>query len=293
MVAPSTNHCARPHHIAAALLASLAFGHSTLATVFNSNNYRIDLSLVLRSVNNHVLTDVQTGGVVNAVPGTTYRIELRYRINDGDLADNTGSRGLAVTDLNVTSNSPVGGSITRAPLSADQGARQELGIAFGAAPQNPDSSAPDNNLSLGLPELGGFRSGIADPFRGGLSSDNSAVNGQVVPGGRRFVLISLAEIGQNSFNGLLPNNNASTTRWTMLAFNFTYQSGEHLISAIPNFDPDTLNAFSFWHGNVVPSTSRQFTPGTIRFIPSAPTASALALLAFSISRRRRRLTIAE
>lgn len=261
---------------------------SAMAQPANPNAYSLDLSLVLRSVSGGVLTDVQSGGSVNATIGQTYRVELRYRISDGALADGFGSRGLTSAAFSISSNAS-SGSVSRALLSVDQGARSVVGTPNSAAPMNPDNSAPSNGVTLGLSELGGGNvTGMMDPYRGGVgANDNAPANGAPALSGWQIVPLSLAAPGQNSFTGLLANNDNNATRWGLYAFDFTYQGGNVTWTAEATADAGTGNRFAFWFGGTTPANSATSTNGTITFVP-APGAAALLGIGGLVAARRRR-----
>lgn len=267
-----------------ATAAVLMVAGAAVAQPANPNAYRLDLQFVLRSVSGQNLTDVQTGGSVNATVGTTYRVELRYRINDGDLTDNIGSRGLTSANIIIT-----GGTVTKGLLSPDQGARSVIGTPNSAAPANPDTTATANGVTLGLTELGGGTvSGMMDPFRGGVGANNNApANGTAVPAGWSILPLSLSAPGQNSFTGLVANNNNNTISWGLYAFDFVYTGGAVTIGADAAADPQTQNKFAFWFGGTTPAQSQTSTAASITFIP-APGAAALLGLGGLVAARRRR-----
>jgi MYXO-CTERM domain-containing protein len=281
--------------LALAALAGSAYGQAA-----QRNDFRLDLFLVLRSVApaNGVITDIQTGGSVDAVVGNTYRVELRYRINDGT-ADTVGSRGLTSSLIAITNTAGLqfGTHINRGALSADQGARGALGILPGAAPANPDNTAIDNGLNNGL--VGAFPDGVTgmmDPFRGDMGGPMGDIlpqkpsNGLAVPGGLTILPLSLSAPNQNSFTGLAPNagnTNSNMTRWGVYAFEFVYQGGAVIFTADAIADADTQNKFGFWDGSPIPATSNQSAAGTIAFIPAPASAALLGLGGLVAGRRRR------
>ncbi len=258
--------------VALAALAAPAFGQ-----------FRLDLTLTAREVNGSgEVIDLQTGGQINATVGSTYRVELRYRINDGT-ADTIGSRGLSAAEIRFNRSGTGAGAQTSSYLTFHQ-------FDFNTI-QNPDASTIST-------EGDGPATGLIAAFRGGLVANTDAANAGGGALGNTWIVTPLAisAPGHNSWasgpNPSAANTNTSTTVWALYSFDFTYGGGEVNFSASANADPQTGNRFGFFTrtggtNNPVPVTSQLATDGTISFVP-APGAAALLGLGGLIAARRRR-----
>lgn len=279
-----------------AIVAGLAVSTSALSAFAQQNQFRLDLFLVARSISGPVgaetVTDIQEGGQVQATPGIRYWVEVRYRIADL-VADNVGSRGFAAADLQFTRSGTGTGTTSRGFLTFHQ---QESSTVV-----NPDSSGITTAAD-------GPTTGLIGPYRGGLPNDTGAANsspdGTSTPPGTGIRPTTLAVPNHRSWTdltaGSIPtpsaaNTNANLTRWALYTFDFVYGSGSVEFSVAPLADPFTFNAFGYFaqvgsNTGLTFRTDRQFTPGTIAFVPSpAAAASVLALLGMSVVRRRRSL----
>jgi len=272
----------------------------------NAQGFRLDLSLTARLQTpgladdgttpiNDVLTDVpaSTNGTVAAVPGQTYVIELRYRIADL-VADTAGSLGLSAASIHL-SGANNNGSVSRFTLTNFlESGNDSTGTPKNVAVYNPDQSGP-----------GSGSTGLVNLFRGGLTSDTDAANGNVTatntPGlaiaGWDIVPLALAQPAQKSFTGTNPtasntNNNASV--WAIYDFLYTVGAGTNTLTASAVADAQTGNRFGFFErsgtaNNPVPVTSTLATDGTITFlVVPAPASAALMGIGGLVAIRRRR-----
>jgi hypothetical protein len=264
--------------LSAALVAASA--GSALA-----QNFRLDLFLTYRSVSGaagaETLTDVQTGGSVNAVAGQTYRVELRYRIADLT-ADTTGSRGLSAASIGFTQTG--GGTASghrRSNLSNDQ-----------ASASSPAASPDASGL---LPD-GDMTTGLIGEFRGGLTGDTAPANGTPAASGWSILPLALsapaASTSWGSGNPTAANTDANQARFGVYAFEFVYGGGNVTFTASAIADPQTGNRFGGFRrtgstNDPVPQTSTLATDGTISFVPAPASAALLGLGGLVAARRRR------
>lgn len=254
-------------------------------------DFRLDLSFVARQVNNGVVSDLGSGAV-NAVPGSTYRVELRYRIADLK-ADNIGSRGLTTAQIRFATSGTGASAITgmtRSTLTNQQ--------RTSSTPLNPDASG----LASGF-------TGLIGPFRTFLPDDSFVANG--TPSINPFSILPVSAFGAPNHyswtdttgtpaNPSAANTNAGTLTWALYSFDFTYNGGQVAFSATPDADPTTGNSFQFFTrtgstNNTVPITSQPsnaaqigFTSAGLVFVPAPGAASLLALGGLLAARRARR-----
>ena len=250
-----------------------------------AQNFRLDLSMTLRAVTGaplaETLTDVQTGGSVNAVVGQTYRVELRYRIADLT-ADTTGSRGLSAASIAFTQTG--GGSasgLRRSNLSNDQ-----------ATASSPVSN-PDTSALLTDPDA---TTGLMGEFRGGLTSDTAPANGTPASSGWTILPLSLsapaASTSWGSGNPTVANTDANPNRFGLYAFEFVYGGGNVTFNASAVADPQSGNRFGYFTrtgatNSPVPANSTLATDGSISFVPAPASAALLGLGGLVAARRRR------
>ncbi len=273
------------------IVAGLAVSASALSAFAQQNQFRLDLFLVARSISGSVgaeiVTDIQEGGVVQATPGTRYRVEVRYRIADL-VSDNVGSRGLAATSLLFTRSGNGVGTTSRGFLTFHQ--QQSANVL------NPDVSGITTAAD-------GPATGIIGPYRDGLAEDaaagNNSPDGISTPPGVTIIPLTLAVPNHRSWtsvtSGPIPapspaNTNANLTRWALYTFDVVYGSGSVNLSVQPEVDPTTLNSFGHYpFGNRLSiQTDRQFTPGTISFVPTPASMGPLAVLCTVTAGRRKR-----
>jgi hypothetical protein len=264
---------------------------AAIASPAVAQNFQLDLSLTARAVSGAVgaeeVTDIQTGGSINAVAGTTYRVELRYRIADLT-ADTTGSRGLSAANIIFSRSGTGTGSTSASFLTNDQ--------ASVAAISNPDAS--------GIIPTGGDLSldstGLIGEFRGGvvLNTDPANAGGGALGNSWGIVPLALSAPNHNSWrnsgtaNPSAANTNAGTLVWAIFSFDFLYMGGQVDFVASALADAGTGNRFGYFRrtgtaNDPIPQTSNLATDGTISFVP-APGAAALLGLGGLIAARRRR-----
>jgi hypothetical protein len=210
----------------------------------------------------------------------TRRFEVQYRLIDTDLTDSIVPAGLFASDIRIvaTSTGTTTGSVSqRAPLS-----QFEARVADFNPPGPVDSS--------GLPTIGGPFTGIHHPFRGGISSDNSNVNGQFTGLSIRFSPICGISNDQGS-----PEFGLTGTEWYGL-YSFTFRAGSTAngsvtFTPVPIADPITLNAFGYWstEGSFSTAGTNQFssTGAIVEFASIPAPGSAALLVAVGAVRRKR------
>ena len=261
---------------------------AAIASPAVAQNFRLDLSLTARAVNGlGEVSDIQTGGSVNAVAGTTYRVELRYRIADLT-ADTTGSRGLSSANIIFSRTGTGTGAQSASFLTNDQGAA--------AAISEPDTSG----ITLSSGDLSVDTTGLIGEFRGGLVANTDPANagGGALGNGWSIVPLALSAPNHNSWrnsgtaNPSAANTNAGTLVWAIYSFDFVYQGGQVDFRASALADAGTGNRFGYFartgtSNNPIPQTSNLASDGTISFVP-APGAAALLGLGGLIAARRRR-----
>lgn len=258
------------------IVALVATSGSALA-----QNFRLDLFLTARQESSGTVTDLGTGGSINAVPGTRYRVELRYRIADLT-ADTVGSRGLVSSQIRLAGSGDGASLVTSLSRS-----NITTGQALSSAIVNPDATGLD--LS---------RTGLIGPYRGGLLADSDAANG--TPSISGFNILPLATSSPQHLgwtdgttgNPTAANTNAGTRLWSIYSFDFIYNGGTVNFSANATADPQTGNRFNMFTrtggtNNSVPITSTLSTDGAISFVPSPASVSVLALAGAFATRRRR------
>lgn len=256
---------------------------AAIASPAVAQSFRLDLSLTARAVSgpsgSETISDIQTGGSINAVAGTTYRVELRYRIADLT-ADTTGSRGLSSANIGFSRTG--GGSNFASILSNQQ--------ASSATWQNPDTS--------GLLTPVDDTTGLIGEFRGGLvaNSDPANAGGGALGNSWSIVPLALSAVPGNqswtSGNPSAANTNSNTNTWAIFSFDFVYQGGTVNFVASALADAGTGNRFGYFartgsSNNPIPQTSSAATDGSISFVP-APGAAALLGLGGLVAARRRR-----
>lgn len=260
---------------------------AAIASPAVAQNFRLDLTLTARAVSGpvgaEVINDIQTGGSVNAVAGTTYRVELRYRIADLT-ADTTGSRGLSSANIIFSRTGTGTGSQGASILSNDQ--------AGTATISNPDISG----LLTPLDDT----TGLIGQFRGGVTANSDPANagGGALGNSWGIVPLALSAPDHRSWtngttgNPSAANTNAGTAVWAIFSFDFVYQGGQVDFRASALADAGTGNRFGYFArtgatNNPIPQTSNLANDGTISFVP-APGAAALLGLGGLIAARRRR-----
>lgn len=257
---------------------------AAMASPAIAQNFRLDLSLTARSVSgpsgSETVQDIQTGGIVNATAGTTYRVELRYRIQDLT-ADTTGSRGLSSAAINISQSGSGTGNPSRSFLTFDQ--TGTVNIPAGGT----DSS--------GITTFGdGPNTGLISEFRGGLVLDTDPANGG--PNGLgQIVPLALSAFGNNSWasgNPSAANTNSNTNVWAIYTFEFVYQGGTVNFLASAQADAGTGNRFGYFArtggtNNPIPQSSNLATDGGISFVPAPATMALLGLGGLVAGRRRR------
>lgn len=227
--------------------------------------FTLDLTMVARTVTGsggaETVSDILPGGVVNAVPGTRYRVEVRYRIQD-NVPNAVGSRGLRSADLMITRTMGTG-TTARARLT--------IGQQTSANIVNPDVS--------GFPAFGqADLTGLTGPFRGELVGDAGVGNGDGTGVGSVRPFASQApehrswtpNLSDSNGQPTPGNSNSNLQRWTVYAFDFVYQSGrvtfavEAMAASVggPVFTCFTQTGGS---ADVVPTTSTLATIGSIAF----------------------------
>jgi len=265
--------------------------------------FRLDLSMTARAItvgvddalnpDTNVLTDIQTGGSILAAPGQQYVIEVRYRIADL-VADTTGSTGLTSAQIHI-SGSSAAGSVGRYTLTNFlEAGLDSQGNSVSAAVLNPDNS----NTGFGS-------TGLVNLYRGGLTADGDASNGNVTasntPGlslaGFDIVPLALALTGQKSFNGANPtaaNTNNNPAVWALFDFIYTVGGSSQTLTAAAVADPQTGNTFAAFLrqgtvNNPVPVNFAATNPGSITFtVIPAPASAALMGIGGLVAFRRRR-----
>lgn len=266
---------------------------AAIASPAIAQNFRLDLTLTARAVTGAVgaetISDIQTGGTINAVAGTTYRVELRYRIHDLT-ADTTGSRGLSSARIVFSRGGTGTGTQVASFLSNDQ-----TGVSLVSNPDASGLTVTGGDLSLDT-------TGMIGNFRGGLvlNTDPANAGGGALGNNWAIVPLALSAPDHNSWRntgatGPAPsaaNTNLGTLVWAIYSFDFLYQGGAVDFTASALADAGTGNRFGYFARtgstpNPVPVTSNLATDGSISFVP-APGAAALLGLGGLIAARRRR-----
>ena len=285
-------------------VALSALAIAAAAGTVNAQNYTLNLYMTARAISSGVddsgaadsliYTDVQTGGSITATPGSQYLIEVRYNISVSGTQPSpaTGSIGLSAAQIHISGSSGAG-SVSRGELTNFLFAGTDSqGNALSSAILNPDNS---NDAASGT--------GLVNLFRGGLTTDQDAGNGNVTatntPGlsvaGFDIVPLALSAPGQKSFTGSSPTatNNTSANRWAIYDFLYTVGTSNNTLTAAAVADASTGNAFGFFQQagtvkNPVPVTSTLSNPGSITFVVPAPASAALLGLGGLVATRRRR-----
>jgi hypothetical protein len=243
------------------------------------------------------VTDIDVNSSANCVAGDVLRFELQFRIIDTNTADAIIPDGLTSASVNITSG---GGTLDRAILS-----RREHSLAGINGP------LPTDSTGQGSVAQGAGRTGLHNPYRGGLTDTNDndlPSNGIVLvdsnpdpahfhPGAGNTLLsitpLSLAASHQGNENlddGDDTNGTTNELTWYGL-YSFTYTCGaaNDTINANNVADAQTGSAFGFWvEGSGIPITSVTATGASYRIVVPAPGAAALLGLGGLIVARRRR-----
>lgn len=275
------------------MLSAVAVAASA-GSALASNDFRLDLFLVARSIaGDGTLTDVGTGNI-NATAGQQFSIELRYRINDSN-ADTVGSRGLSSASIRFGTNAGANGSVSRAANTAYQEDPTTNGNVNTTPILNPDASG-----------AGSGGTGLHGVFRGGLVGDTDPANGGSGPPtnvaglalSQFFILpLTLSSPGQQTWlTGTSPtvaNTNTNNNRWGLYSFIYTVGSNGAVFTASAVADAQSGNRFGYFErtggtNNPIPQTSTQATDSTLAFIVPAPASVALLGLGGLVAGRRRR-----
>jgi hypothetical protein len=294
------------HNLRRTMTLASAAAAFLIATPLMAQDFRLDLFLVAREVsgpqNAPTIQDIGgtqdsretvrpqtlTGNVVNAAVGSTYRVELRYRIKDL-VADDFGSRGLSIANIsfNTTFDGPAPTAMRRSDLSAHQ--------FDGSTILDPDATGLAQIVYPGT----GPATGLIGEFRGWLAADSDPLNGVPTPSSNWLIQpFAVTAPNHNSWRASgtqLPNpgnTDANGQLWGIYAFDFVYNGGQVSFSASALVEPLSGNRFGFFRRRLpsddpFPQSSNLATDGMITFVPAPGSIVGLALTALYTIRRRR------